>query len=156
MTNLNQSIDILELSIRSMNALKKYTEINTIKDLVKSSEGYLLRTPNFGKMSLKEVKESLSLIDLKLGMSDEDLLKYEPPLSSNTEENNTKTNGNGKSVKYNLNYDILKVAKEAFIKSHRRIIYKTDWTSEEVKDFFNDHQSVLNTYRQSLYELFYN
>ena len=156
MTNLNQSIDILELSIRSMNALKKYTEINTIKDLVKSSKGYLLRTPNFCRLSLKEGEESLSLIDLKLGMSDEDLLKYEPPLSSDTEENNTKTNGNGKSVKYNLNYDILKVAKEAFIKSHRRIIYKTDWTSEEVKDFFNDHQSVLNTYRQSLYELFYN
>ena len=84
MTNLNQSIDILELSIRSMNALKKYTEINTIKDLVKSSKGYLLRTPNFGRMSLKEVEESLSLIDLKLGMSDEDLLKYEPPLSSDT------------------------------------------------------------------------
>ena len=156
MTNLNQSIDILELSIRSMNALKKYTEINTIKDLVKSSKGYLLRTPNFGRMSLKEVEESLSLIDLKLNMSDEDLLKYEPPLSSDTKENNTKTNGNGKSVKYNLNYDILKVVKEAFIKSHRRIIYKTEWTSEEVKDFFNDHQSVLNTYRQSLNELFYN
>ena len=143
MTNLDQSIDALELSIRSMNALK-YSEIYTIKDLVKSSKKCLLRTPNFGR------------IDLKLNMSDEDLLKYKTLPSSDTEENNTETNGNGRTIKYDLNYDILKVAKEAFIKSHRRIIYKTDWTPEEVKDFFNDHQSVLNTYRQSINELFYN
>ena len=155
MTNLNQSIDILELSIRSMNALK-YSEIYTIKDLVKSSKKCLLRTPNFGRKSLREVEECLSLIDLKLNMSDEDLLKYKTLPSSVTEENNTETNGNGRTIKYDLNYDILKVAKEAFIKSHRRIIYKTDWTPEEVKDFFNDHQSVLSTYRQSLNELFYN
>tara|TARA_R100000426_G_scaffold2275_1_gene3709 strand:- start:395 stop:862 length:468 start_codon:yes stop_codon:yes gene_type:complete len=155
MTNLDQSIDALELSIRSMNALK-YSEIYTIKDLVKSSKKCLLRTPNFGRKSLREVEECLSLIDLKLNMSDEDLLKYKPQPSSDTEENNTETNGNGRTIKYDLNYDILKVAKEAFIKSHRRIIYKTDWTPEEVKDFFNDHQSVLNTYRQSINELFYN
>ena len=155
MTNLDQSIDALELSIRSMNALK-YSEIYTIKDLVKSSKKCLLRTPNFGRKSLREVEECLSLIDLKLNMSDEDLLKYKTLPSSDTEENNTETNGNGRTIKYDLNYDILKVAKEAFIKSHRRIIYKTDWTSEEVKDFFNDHQSVLNTYRQSINELFYN
>tara|TARA_R100000458_G_scaffold54575_1_gene57824 strand:+ start:366 stop:833 length:468 start_codon:yes stop_codon:yes gene_type:complete len=155
MTNLDQSIDALELSIRSMNALK-YSEIYTIKDLVKSSKKCLLRTPNFGRKSLREVEECLSLIDLKLNMSDEDLLKYKPQPSSDIEENNTETNGNGRTIKYDLNYDILKVAKEAFIKSHRRIIYKTDWTPEEVKDFFNDHQSVLNTYRQSINELFYN
>ena len=155
MTNLDQSIDALELSIRSMNALK-YSEIYTIKDLVKSSKKCLLRTPNFGRKSLREVEECLSLIDLKLNMSDEDLLKYKPQPSSDIEESNTETNGNGRTIKYNLNYDILKVAKEAFIKSHRRIIYKTDWTPEEVKDFFNDHQSVLNTYRQSINELFYN
>ena len=155
MTNLDQSIDALELSIRSMNALK-YSEIYTIKDLVKSSKKCLLRTPNFGRKSLREVEECLSLIDLKLNMSDEDLLKYKTLPSSDTEENNTETNGNGRTIKYDLNYDILKVAKEAFIKSHRRIIYKTDWTPEEVKDFFNDHQSVLSTYRQSLNELFYN
>ena len=155
MTNLDQSIDSLELSIRSMNALK-YSEIYTIKDLVKSSKKCLLRTPNFGRKSLREVEECLSLIDLKLNMSDEDLLKYKTLPSSDTEENNTETNGNGRTIKYDLNYDILKVAKEAFIKSHRRIIYKTDWTPEEVKDFFNDHQSVLNTYRQSINELFYN
>jgi len=155
MTNLDQSIDALELSIRSMNALK-YSEIYTIKDLVKSSKKCLLRTPNFGRKSLREVEECLSLIDLKLNMSDEDLLKYKPQPSSDIEESNTETNGNGRTIKYDLNYDILKVAKEAFIKSHRRIIYKTDWTPEEVKDFFDDHQSVLNTYRQSLNELFYN
>jgi|TARA_B100000519_G_scaffold195963_1_gene201613 hypothetical protein len=155
MTNLDQSIDALELSIRSMNALK-YSEIHTIKDLVKSSKKCLLRTPNFGRKSLREVEECLSLIDLKLNMSDEDLLKYKPQPSSDIEESNTETNGNGRTIKYDLNYDILKVAKEAFIKSHRRIIYKTDWTPEEVKDFFNDHQSVLNTYRQSINELFYN
>jgi hypothetical protein len=155
MTNLDQSIDALELSIRSMNALK-YSEIYTIKDLVKSSKKCLLRTPNFGRKSLREVEECLSLIDLKLNMSDEDLLKYKPQPSSDIEESNTETNGNGRTIKYDLNYDILKVAKEAFIKSHRRIIYKTDWTPEEVKDFFNDHQSVLNTYRQSINELFYN
>ena len=73
------------------------------------------------EQSLREVEECLSLIDLKLNMSDEDLLKYKTLPSSDTEENNTETNGDMVELLNapDLNYDILKVAKEAFIKSHR-------------------------------------
>ena len=152
---LNKKVEDLEMTMRVLNCLKQ-ENIDTVEDLVKKTKGEMLRIPNFGYCSLNEVTSILEDMNLKLNMSDEDLIKYKPPLPSDTEENITETNGNGNTIKYNLNYDILKVAKEAFIKSHRRIIYKTDWTSEEVKDFFSDHQSVLNTYRQSLNELFYN
>ena len=60
MTNLDQSIDALELSIRSMNALK-YSEIYTIKDLVKSSKKCLLRTPNLDFFAIAKVSVNYRL-----------------------------------------------------------------------------------------------
>tara|TARA_R100001079_G_C4366297_1_gene117118 strand:- start:131 stop:571 length:441 start_codon:yes stop_codon:yes gene_type:complete len=145
---LNKKIEDLEMTMRVLNCLKQ-ENIDTVEDLVKKTKGEMLRIPNFGYCSLNEVTSILEDMNLKLNMSDEDISKHEPPAT-------VEENGNSGTIKNDLNYDILKVAKEAFIKSHRRIIYKTDWTPEEVKDFFNDHQSVLNTYRQSLNELFYN
>ena len=70
---LSMKVDELELSARSMNCLKS-NEINYIGDLVQRSEGELLRTPNFGRKSLKEVQEVLKEGDLaewnlSLGMS---------------------------------------------------------------------------------------
>ena len=63
-----RQVDSLELSLRSTNLLKALG-IKTIAELVRCSEQELLRTPNFGRKSLTEVKEELSSIGLSLGMS---------------------------------------------------------------------------------------
>ena len=65
--NLLRKVDELELSVRSMNCLKN-DNIIYIGDLVQKSEGEMLRTPNFGRKSLNEIKEILSGMSLYLGM----------------------------------------------------------------------------------------
>jgi DNA-directed RNA polymerase subunit alpha len=65
--NLLSKIEDLELSVRSMNCLKN-DNIVYIGDLVKKTEGEMLRTPNFGRKSLNEIKEVLSQMGLYLGM----------------------------------------------------------------------------------------
>ena len=65
--NLLRKVDELELSVRSMNCLKK-DNIIYIGDLVQKSEGEMLRTPNFGRKSLNEIKEVLNGMSLYLGM----------------------------------------------------------------------------------------
>ncbi|MDR2107196.1 MAG: DNA-directed RNA polymerase subunit alpha [Holosporaceae bacterium] len=65
--NLLRKVEDLELSVRSMNCLKN-DNIVYIGDLVKKTEGEMLRTPNFGRKSLNEIKEVLSQMGLCLGM----------------------------------------------------------------------------------------
>tara|TARA_B100000579_G_scaffold204613_1_gene167258 strand:- start:1607 stop:2635 length:1029 start_codon:yes stop_codon:yes gene_type:complete len=65
--NLLRKVDELELSVRSMNCLKN-DNIIYIGDLVQKTEGEMLRTPNFGRKSLNEIKEVLSAMSLYLGM----------------------------------------------------------------------------------------
>jgi DNA-directed RNA polymerase subunit alpha len=65
--NLLRKVDELELSVRSMNCLKN-DNIIYIGDLVQKSEGEMLRTPNFGRKSLNEIKEVLTGMSLYLGM----------------------------------------------------------------------------------------
>ncbi len=65
--NLLRKVDELELSVRSANCLKN-DNIVYIGDLVQKSEGEMLRTPNFGRKSLNEIKEVLSTMGLQLGM----------------------------------------------------------------------------------------
>ena len=65
--NLLRKVDQLELSVRSMNCLKN-DNIIYIGDLVQKSEGEMLRTPNFGRKSLNEIKEVLNGMSLYLGM----------------------------------------------------------------------------------------
>jgi DNA-directed RNA polymerase subunit alpha len=65
--NLLKKVEDLELSVRSMNCLKN-DNIVYIGDLVKKTEGEMLRTPNFGRKSLNEIKEVLSQMGLYLGM----------------------------------------------------------------------------------------
>jgi len=65
--NLLRKVDELELSVRSANCLKN-DNIIYIGDLVQKSESDMLRTPNFGRKSLNEIKEVLSQMGLHLGM----------------------------------------------------------------------------------------
>jgi DNA-directed RNA polymerase subunit alpha len=66
--NLLKKVDELELSVRSANCLKN-ENIFYIGDLVQKSEGDMLKTPNFGRKSLNEIKEVLSLMGLGFGMT---------------------------------------------------------------------------------------
>ena len=65
--NLLKKVEELELSVRSMNCLKN-DNIIYIGDLVQKTEPEMLRTPNFGRKSLNEIKEVLSSMSLFLGM----------------------------------------------------------------------------------------
>jgi DNA-directed RNA polymerase subunit alpha len=66
--NLLRKVDELELSVRSANCLKN-DNIVYIGDLVQKSEQEMLRTPNFGRKSLNEIKEVLTSMGLQLGMN---------------------------------------------------------------------------------------
>jgi len=65
--NLLRKVDELELSVRSANCLKN-DNIIYIGDLVQKTEADMLRTPNFGRKSLNEIKEVLASMGLHLGM----------------------------------------------------------------------------------------
>jgi len=65
--NLDRSVDELELSVRSYNCLKN-ADIRTIRELVQRSEPEMLKTKNFGRKSLNEIKEILHSMGLHLGM----------------------------------------------------------------------------------------
>ena len=65
---LDQSIDTLELSIRSMNCLKN-ANIRTLRDLVARSEKDMVEIRNFGEKSLKEVRDKLEVLGLGFGMN---------------------------------------------------------------------------------------
>ena len=65
--NLLRKVDELELSVRSANCLKN-DNIVYIGDLIQKTEAEMLRTPNFGRKSLNEIKEVLTQMGLHLGM----------------------------------------------------------------------------------------
>ena len=69
--HLLKKVEELELSVRSANCLKN-DNIIYIGDLVQKSESEMLRTPNFGRKSLNEIKEVLQQMDLNLGISVQD------------------------------------------------------------------------------------
>jgi DNA-directed RNA polymerase subunit alpha len=65
--NLDKSVEELELSVRSYNCLKN-ANIRTIRELVQKTEAEMLKTKNFGRKSLNEIKEILHTMGLGLGM----------------------------------------------------------------------------------------
>jgi len=65
--NLDKSVEELELSVRSYNCLKN-ANIRTLRELVQKTEGEMLKTKNFGRKSLNEIKDILSSMGLGLGM----------------------------------------------------------------------------------------
>jgi DNA-directed RNA polymerase subunit alpha len=80
--NLYRSVEELELSVRSANCLKN-AEINKIWQLVSKTEAEMLKTKNFGRKSLNEIKEVLSEMGLSLGMK---LDGFEAPEDDTEEE----------------------------------------------------------------------
>ena len=76
--NLYRSVEELELSVRSANCLKN-AEILKIFQLVQKTETEMLKTKNFGRKSLNEIKEVLSEMGLSLGMK---LESFVPPEES--------------------------------------------------------------------------
>jgi DNA-directed RNA polymerase subunit alpha len=82
--HLDRSVEELELSVRSYNCLKN-ANIQTIRELVQKSENEMLKTKNFGRKSLNEIKEILNKMGLSLGMKfDEHGRIIWPPLPSQT------------------------------------------------------------------------
>ena len=79
--NLLRSVDELELSVRSANCLKN-ADIHKIWQLVSKSESEMLKTKNFGRKSLNEIKEVLSEMGLSLGMK---LEGFAPPQEDSEE-----------------------------------------------------------------------
>jgi DNA-directed RNA polymerase subunit alpha len=65
--HLDKSVEELELSVRSYNCLKN-ASIRTIRELVQKTEGEMLKTKNFGRKSLNEIKDILQTMGLSLGM----------------------------------------------------------------------------------------
>ena len=79
--NLYRSVEELELSVRSANCLKN-ADINKIWQLVSKTEAEMLKTKNFGRKSLNEIKEVLSEMGLSLGIK---LDGFAPPAEENEE-----------------------------------------------------------------------
>ena len=77
--NLFRNVEELELSVRSANCLKN-ADIFKIYQLVQKTEGEMLKTKNFGRKSLNEIKEVLSEMGLSLGMK---LDGFVPPAEDN-------------------------------------------------------------------------
>lgn len=80
--NLYRSVEDLELSVRSANCLRN-AEIRHIGELVQKTEAEMLKTKNFGRKSLNEIKQLLSEMNLSLGMK---LEGWEPPESDKASE----------------------------------------------------------------------
>ena len=82
---LNRSVEELELSVRSYNCLKN-ANIQTIGDLVVRTEADMLKTKNFGRKSLNEIKEILTAMGLALGMRFDEHGRLVPPPGLEEEE----------------------------------------------------------------------
>ena len=80
--NLWRSVSELELSVRSINCLQN-AKIETIGDLVQKTEPQMLKTKNFGRKSLNEIKEILVVMGLSLGMDLEDFDAANNPFEKN-------------------------------------------------------------------------
>ena len=86
-----RSVDELELSVRSYNCLKN-AGIRTIGELVQKSESEMLKTKNFGRKSLNEIKDILQSMNLDFGMKiDDRRLKRVLPAPAGTAEDSAPT-----------------------------------------------------------------
>ena len=96
---LNRSVEELELSVRSYNCLKN-ANIQSIGELVQKTEAEMLRTKNFGRKSLNEIKEILANMGLSLGMRIDahGRLVAPPPQTGNLQDYGSDDDGGQESV----------------------------------------------------------
>jgi DNA-directed RNA polymerase subunit alpha len=90
---LMRSVDELELSVRSSNCLNT-ANIKTIGDLVRRTEGEMLKYRNFGRKSLKEISDILKGMNLRFGMDVDAILGEQPPTDPGDTDNLTKLASN--------------------------------------------------------------
>ena len=136
MEPIEQKITELEMNVRAYNAFLCHApDITTIRDLVLKTEGELLRMPNFGRKSLNEVKENLSLMGLRLGMTEKQLPKRMEDISTN------------------FSYNVLNHASEAAIESLDVILKKQQWRYSDIEKYFREHEKIMETYKQALERL---
>lgn len=84
---LFKTVESLELTVRSANCLKS-ENIKYVGDLIQKTESELLKTPNFGKKSLSEIKDLLSSKGLSLGTKDDAWIKFKNENNENNENQN--------------------------------------------------------------------
>jgi DNA-directed RNA polymerase subunit alpha len=72
---LKMPVEDLELSVRSLHCLQG-AEVHSVEELVRRSDDELIKTKNFGKKSLQEMKEKLEKFNLRFGMTDADIEQY--------------------------------------------------------------------------------
>jgi DNA-directed RNA polymerase subunit alpha len=84
--NLYRTVEDLELSVRSANCLKN-ANITYIGELVQRTEAEMLKTKNFGRKSLNEIKQLLEEMELSLGMKIDEWELPEPASAKNEDEN---------------------------------------------------------------------
>ena len=136
MEPIEQKITELEMNVRAYNAFLSYApDIITIRDLVLKTEDELLRMPNFGRKSLNEIKENLSLMGLRLGMTEKQLPKRMEDISTN------------------FSYNVLNHASEAAIESLDVILKKQQWRYSDIEKYFREHEKIMETYKQALERL---
>ena len=136
MEPIERKISELEINIRAYNAFLCHApDITTIRDLVLKTPGELLRMPNFGKKSLNEVKENLSLMGLRLGMTEKQLPKRMEDISTN------------------FSYNVLNHASEAALESLDVILKKQEWRYSDIEKYFYEHAKIMETYKQALERL---
>ena len=139
MNNLDRKVDELELSARTMNALKT-NGINTITDIVIRQESELLRLPNFGRKSLNDVRYALDGMNLKM-------------VGTNGE---AKTNGKAEktpSFFKEYNKEVIAKIEKVALASLNYIIEKKEWDQSKVPIIFNEHKKILDTYEKAILDL---
>ena len=133
---LEKPISDLEFSVRVHSAFLKYEpNMKTIGDLIQKTPGELLRTPNFGRKSINEVKEVLAAMGLNLGTSPESI----PPSMD--------------KVRQDFVYNIIEHASSAASKSLEVITEKKEWYYNDIETYFKSHEKIMQAYKEALQRL---
>ena len=134
---LVKEISELGMAYRTHNSISLgMPEIKTVKDLVLTPEGQLLRMPGFGKKSLNDVKYALKEHGLYLNMVEADLPKDMDAISKE------------------FTYNVIHHAEEASKQSFEVITQKKEWNKKDIEKFFNSHKKIMMIYKESLERLF--